>query len=68
MQASLFDPPAARVELCPVCRCCDRVDGVCLGDCGINGHKIGSGSQPAPAAGGWVHLGSAFAPYPDSKP
>lgn len=57
-QASLFDPPARPVvELCLVCGCCERVDGVCLGDCHHNGHKIrGRGIQPAPAEGGWVYL------------
>lgn len=57
MQASLFDEPTRVVEPCPACRCCDRVDGRCLGDCHLNGHKIrGRGIMPAPAEGGWTSL------------
>lgn len=57
MQTSLFDEPAHTVEPCPACKCCDRVDGVCLGSCESNRHKRRArGIMPAPAEGGWTSL------------
>jgi hypothetical protein len=67
-QATLFDEPARTVELCGRCRCCDAVDGRCLGECNMNGHRRRArGIQPAPAAGGWVDLETGFDPYPGAN-
>lgn len=67
-QATLFEEPADTrvVDACPVCRCCDRVDGVCLGDCATNLHRINRDGS-APSAGGWVDIENALKlPYPEA--
>lgn len=75
-QADLFEEAPAQttrvVITCPACRCCHSVDGKCLGECEVNGHRLivtGKGKNRkefAGPGGGWVDLEYALSlPYPE---